>query len=639
MSADSDIATLLSHATNAASSLAGNASALVNTAVSALESDVEFPDPPDFNPEEIGISFGGSDGVVPAEPPVAFPAWPNVDLGEAPNTQTIGEVELDIEDITFPTLTFPTFIYPTVAGVPSFSKQVPDVGTDPELPTIPSTDPIFVPNFLTLGTLDAVELSVSAPTFAPISTEISFDPTVFSSSLARFKSSIFGGNGNLPGLDDLLADLNSQTRAMVDAVLPAALDVLSARMNDKQAAVLAFQSELRNRLTGRLTDEKNRVISTLSDRSGWDLPHPVQIARKATVDQIADAWAAHAESQADAQASELALEFFETCGSLLADFATNIQKFKAQEITLILEAHKNALAYAKSTISALQTQYEAENFLKQNADYQKAEAQLKIFESELAVALLQYEVARANLQAEEAQQESDAARIQTLKAEVARDQNSIRRYAALVSAARNEVAFRRFSVERFELTVKAFGASVDAHEARVSALIAEIDGDAARVEGQLKVLQGFESKMRGFLRLIETKQAIVTAQSARNEAVIEEFQQRAKAALAFIDQSVLENAYALKKYETQIADLVTDAKLNREAAKLEFEFKRRKLDGELDATRLTQERNIKLLETELTRLKSIAEVNAQGASIMASMAQGAMSAANGIAAAIYSETA
>jgi hypothetical protein len=44
------------------------------------------------------------------------------------------------------------------------------------------------------------------------------------------------------------------------------------------------------------------------------------------------------------------------------------------------------------------------------------------------------------------------------------------------------------------------------------------------------------------------------------------------------------------------------------------------------------------MKVALERLRAIAEVNAQGANIMANMASGAMSAANGIASAVLSET-
>ena len=45
------------------------------------------------------------------------------------------------------------------------------------------------------------------------------------------------------------------------------------------------------------------------------------------------------------------------------------------------------------------------------------------------------------------------------------------------------------------------------------------------------------------------------------------------------------------------------------------------------------------MEVELKRLEAIAKVNAQGATLVADMAEGAMSVANGIADVIYKETA
>ena len=661
MSADSDISTLLSHATSAASSLASDSSNLVSQATTALVEEVEFLGGSTASATSYGVTnrgggffgpFFGTDGYVGVEgsggagnrhitddPPPAFPVFPEVNLGTPPNTQELDEVALDVDYLDFPTLTFPTFKYPHVAGVPTFSKTVPAVGTKPAMPPPPNADAVFEPQFLDLTAVDPVTLSVAPPEFAPIDTEIEFDPTLYATALNRFQNSILGGSGGVPGLNELLDEVTTWAQTALDAVLPAALTVLSARMADKQAAVLGFHADLRDRLTERLDTEKNRVIATLGDRSGWEWPHSVQVAREAMIGRLANAWAEQAESQADTQTAELALAFFETCGALLTRFTTGVQKLKTQEIAQTLEAHKAAIAYAKATLAALLAQYEAETFLTQDTEFQKAEAQLKVFEAEITVALFQYEMARANLEVESAQQDVDAARIQTLKAEVSQSQNAVRRYAALVGAARKEVELRRFAVEQFELQVKAYGAQINAHEARVSAQVAEIDGDTARVEGQLKKLEGFESEMRGFLQLIETKRLRAEAQSARNAAVIEEYEQRTKSALAKIDQSALENAHALKQYEVQVNNLLADAKLGRQSAKLELEFRIKKLEGELDAYRLTQERNVELMKTELARLKAIAEINGQGANIMASMAQGAMSAANGIVAAIFSEAA
>jgi len=635
MSADSDIATLLSHATNAASSLASSAGALVNEAVAALEEAVEFPDPP-FSPREVGISYGNDPDF--NEPPISFPTWPVVEFESAPATQEQDAVRVSVSDIEFPKLSFPNFDYPDVAGVPAFNITTPDAGAEQSLPEIPNTDSTFAPNFLTLSDVDSVNLSVPAPTFAPINTTVAFDPEVFDAAFARFKSAIFGGIGDIPGLDGLLAELREWTRTTLDALLPAALEVISARLSAKQSAVLAFQDDIQLRMTTRLAEERTREVTALTDRSGWELPQAVQLARQASIAQLADAWAADAGNAVDAQTSELALAFFEACGELLVGFVTAMQKLKTDEIALVLEAHQQALAYAKASIAALLAQYEAENFTKQDIDYQKAEAQLKLFEAELSVALLTYEVARANLQVEESKQDNDAAAIQTYQSQQAHARNQVDLYASLVAAARGEVRFKQFSMERFVLLVKAYNARIDAWEAQINANIANIDADEAKVRGQLKKVEGYEAKVRGFLQLLETKQAIVEAESTRNEAVIEEFELRVKAAITALEKDALDNTYELKKYEVIAENVLADAKLSLREAQSELDFQTKKQEGQLDAYQLTQERNVELMKTALERLRAIAEVNAQGANIMASMAQGAMSAANGVAAAILSET-
>lgn len=674
MSADSDISALLTHATNAAESLASSASNLIGNAVAAIGQSIEFAEGNSAAPQEMGLSNQGGpfdgygeyfkrsvegsayltgetpfDGFgeffnrenINNEPPPAFPVLPVVDLGIPPRTQKLDEVELDIENLRFPTLSFPSFIYPNVAGVPKFNKTLP-VYTESDIgfPEAPNEETVFTPTFLDVA--DVNKEDINQPEFptllAPTSANIIDLDTVYKNALGLFNQSIFTGVNGLPGLDVLLQEVSTKARQTLDTLLPAALDVLSNRMNNKYSAVLAFQDDLQERLEERLKNEKDRVITTLEDQSGWDLPQAIQLARRAFVDQLADSWAAQADSKVSTKTKELSLEFFETCSSILSQFVLGAQKLLALEVTTLLEAHKSALVYAKATLVTLLAVYDA-NYLVQELAIKTDEARLKLFEQELSIALFQYEIAKIELEVEGAKQENDSARINVLKSNVVREKNLVRRYAALSAAARKEVEYRGFAVEQFELAVKAYGAKIEAHEAEVEAQIAEIEGDATRVEGQLKKLEGFESQMRGFLQLIETKKLRADAQSIRNNAVIEEYEQRVKSALAEIDQSVIQNTHTLKEYEVQVNNLLADAKLGRKAAKLELDFRNKELNGEIDAYELTQERNIKLMEVELSRLKAIADVNSHGAGIMASMSQGAMSAANGIAAAVFSETA
>ena len=635
MSAETDIHTLLSHAMTATSQMAAESSGLVNTAVEALESDILFPRPR-VVPVNVQLE-SNTDVFNPARPaPPGFPAWPLVTFNDPPPTQEQDVVNIDIDSIKFPNFAIPDFKYPALAGVPKFNLTTPNIDAEQALPNVPNTDSLFTPNFSDELPVDQVTMAVTPSEFMPIS-EISFNPETFDNAFSKFKSSIMGGRGKIPGLDGLIEELHSWSQTTLDAILPLVLEVISKQINSKYSAVLAFQSDIRARLTDRLVEEQARVNAALNDKSGWGLPQAVLVARQAVLSQILSAVTADINSAADTQTAELSLDFFEVCGEILANFTTMLQKVKAQEIAMVLEAHEQALAYAKAAIAALLTEYEVNNFTMQDIEYKQAESNLKLFEAELTVAMLTYEVARANLQVEEAKQENDSAAIQACQSKVASAQRSVELYAAQVTAAKSEVQLKKLPVDRFVLMVKAYDSRINAFEAEVSAQVAAITSDTAMVEGQLKKVEAYEAEARGFMKLMETKQSILEAEATRNDAVIAEFEMRVKAMISKLEKDILDNNYEMKKYEVLAADALAEAKLKLDKLKSEFDFSAANQDGKLKAYELTQERGIELMKVELERLSAIAEVNEHGANTMAHVALGAMSSVNAIAAAILSE--
>ena len=84
MTAESDVSALLSHATGAASSLAGSSSALVNAAVAVIQKTVRFPVPPPPTPSDSGISMGGAENL--PDPKPGFPPWPERAFDPVPYT-------------------------------------------------------------------------------------------------------------------------------------------------------------------------------------------------------------------------------------------------------------------------------------------------------------------------------------------------------------------------------------------------------------------------------------------------------------------------------------------------------------------------------------------------------------------------
>lgn len=668
MSTETELASILNHAASAASTLASDADLLINSAISALKTDLDFPGTEAFVPSDSGVTnqggvlsgilnpdeepytnsgplnsrFGGLVGGawIPAEPnnndeepPIGFPAWPEVMIKAAPNTQKLDEVEIDIEKYNFPKLSFPTFKYSKIARAPLFRGAVPGGFEEKGIPAVPDTESPYFPTFIEPLPIDSVTFKRPKVKLDPLNVSLPAWSNSFDTTFEGIKNEIDGG------VTPLIELLEDWYQLDLSSVLYPALVILKDQMQNKLNPIWSKYTDLRNRLTARLSDEENRVKGLVTTSSGWMIPAAVQAAQMSWINQISTAWKAFVEEQVDVVALKMAVEWFQVCGELTTSFTTTIQKLKEQEIKLLFDAHKTALAYAKAVVEALLAGYDAESLIKANFGLLLEEAKLKAFEAELTVALLQYEEAQFILKSEEAKQNLDEVYVKKLKNEVSEAQQNIMRVGAIVASARLEVAMRRLPLEQFELEVKAFAAQINAYEANVGALVAEIEGDIDRVEGQLKKLEGYKEEIRAFQSLISAKQVRAEAQSDRNEAVIKEFQQRTQAALAPIEKETLDAGYDLKKYEVLIGQLIADAQLALETAKLELSYRIKKKEGQREAYDLEQERDFEVVKSELSRLEGIASVNAQGASVTASMALGAMSAANGIASVMFNESA
>ena len=253
--------------------------------------------------------------------------------------------------------------------------------------------------------------------------------------------------------------------------------------------------------------------------------------------------------------------------------------------------------------------------------------------------MARFEVAKADLQVAQTRQDNDAALIVDYQTAVRTAGKEVEIYAAEVSAARRELALKRRPFELFALQARAFSARVGAQEAQISALVAGVENNEAKQEVELLKVKAYEEQAADFESVIATKASLVHAQSDRNEAVIQEFSSKIKGALSSNEASVMENQYALLKYQATAENALADARVALKAAAMEQEFNDRAQDGVLQAYQFTQERNVEQLRAELDRLKAIAETRDQSAKILETMAQGALSAANGVAAAIFSETA
>lgn len=637
MTAESQVSNILNSASAAAASLTGSANALVNTAIVTIQQGVAFPNPPPRGAREVGKAWPGESGVVP-EPKPGFPRWPGLTLATAPGLQELDKITADFA-AEFPDLTLPDFDYPAVATVADFNGSAPVVSTAITMPTVPTLDSSFIPDRLPSMPINTPVLTVPDPSFVSVGITEVYIPD-FDSEYQKFSTSVMSGSRGIPGLDTLLTEMNNFVRPVVDTLLSELSIRLNKTMSSRYDGVLAYHDELKNNLVNRLqllVNDSAKLVTNDQDRSGWVIPSASKKALENTIAVAVSSYCDDVLSKFDNTTLEISMSFFEATADLFENLYSGYLALRKGTIDQVLEAHRMALSYAKASIAALLAEYEAKNHTKNELEQKKAEAELSLFEAHLKISMTRFEVAKAQLEAEQGRLDNDGLLIKLYQADLSKAEQDVRLYAAQVSAARSEVELKGLPQEVFALQVKAFDAQVNAHEARTRAYLAEIASDSARVDGELVKVKAFEAQARAFTEEITAKSALIAAQAERNQQVIKEFEQQAKAALMTVEYSTLHDQHTLAEYEVGLEDVLADAKIALKKAQIDLDYDNQKTAGERAAIDATQERGLELLKVELARLKAIAEVNARGAGILAQMGEGAMSAANGVASVLFEE--
>jgi len=124
MTAESEITSMLSHATNNALSLASSSASLVNAAIATLDQIVEFPITPPYSPQSHGLENFDELHFDQTEPPLTFPSWPLLNFGDIPDTQDLDEVSWKGGRVALEPLQLPAFNYPPIAAVAGFGTGV-----------------------------------------------------------------------------------------------------------------------------------------------------------------------------------------------------------------------------------------------------------------------------------------------------------------------------------------------------------------------------------------------------------------------------------------------------------------------------------------------------------------------------------
>lgn len=635
MSAESELSAILSHATSSASSLTASAQGLVNTAVAVIDDPVTLPKIPtvikaqklaDFNELKFAPidTKAGKSGI---------PPFPTIIIPDLPDLIDVAEVNNDFDAI-LTSLNFPAFRYGSVGNPPNFNTAEPFINSYVTTPTAPNMSLPVSPALMGLNSLPETSVAIQSTEFVDIDVNLNFDANFFPTQLSQFTTSIFSGNEGVRGLDELLSEISDMSNQALGAVFTDWLNLLNAHLTNRYE--LGTHSQF-TALTTAIENEARRAKDAVVDRSGWELPALSQIALNATLQQAINTWTAQAESEQQTDTWEHAQSLFELSAVLYEKLRRAIQELKTKEIELVLEAHSQSIAYAKQITDALLIAFNIDNYMQYDLEYKKAESKLKLFEEKLKIELIKYELVFAQLEIEKLKQEQDGILIEQYNTELQRLDSENKLLAAQITAAKNELELKTLPIEIYELQIRAFVSQVNATQAKVAGLVAEIEGNEAKINAEAAKVKGYDAEVDAFVTEVQAIRAKIQSQKARNDSVLDELQAKVKAALAPIEVSASEAEYGLHVYTAAAKEFLSTAESNLEKAKLDDRWREEEQKGLFDEYKLTREQALTIAGKKLQILKAIADVNNEGSQVMAQMAGGAMSAANGIASVIFSE--
>jgi len=314
-----------------------------------------------------------------------------------------------------------------------------------------------------------------------------------------------------------------------------------------------------------------------------------------------------------------------------------LEGLRAQEVSAVLDAHAAAVAYARSKIAALAKLFEVENFRSYDFNWQYAEGLLKVFEQEQKAEKLRYDAVQQQIAIEEQIQSLDQQKIAQYQIEADARRVRLGLIEDQIAALRGEIDLKAQTVEVFQTRLQLFAAKVNADEARLQAMLADIEGNDLEAQRQLAFIKQYDIEVRMYEERINSEMNVGERQRGANDATMQAFTGVAKAAMIPVEYSLLEAQNQLFAHQVNADNFQQDAELALKIQKMDLDFMNEKRRVRRELLRLVQELSTDATETELGRKQAIAQTTARGAAVLASMGEGAMSAATMVGGGILEE--
>lgn len=634
MSVADTVNSIISETRSLASYTANVATAMAQEASSVLDYQPKYPSGAPDGPQAVGISYGN----FPIDDPAKkIPSFPSIRTPSFPTRPALTDIDTIVRQFTAaaPDIELPDMKYRIPSAPPAFTEDAPVIDSTVNLPTKPNIDPSTVEK-PTLGevTTDFTVESISVP-------DHNFSrPRYTPSTLVDWSYEFSVGQSLIPNLEDyatqLLDRLCPGLRANYVLLGQRINDILSGR---ETALTNTYEQALYDRLRARIAIEKDSKLQVIRDvgaASGWALPGGALLAARMKVETETSRSLAEAALEVYAKRAERELQHLQFVMELASKLYESGLSLFTQALGLSLEAFKAAIAYADAVSIYSKAVYE----LKQK-DFEiyvsVMQAEITLFEALLKAELAKIEVTKAKIEVEKLKSDLNQQLLEQYTTELKAQEVQANVYATEVSALRAELEARKFPLDLYGEKVKAYVALVEAKKVEYGLLETEISADKAKVEGQLAKLKVYQTDADIFRTEVDADSAKVTAQAKRNESVLDEYKTLVQTEMNLVQTDEAVAKYALTAYSAMADVYLAESKLALETATQQFAERLEQARFDLEDLKFKFEAALKDVELEISRRKTIGDLQISSAQVHGQLAGSAMSALNSVVSLAVSE--
>lgn len=584
-----------------------------------------------INVGQLSFSFSDLPSIEAAPParftdsyvaPVGKPSLGTLETLYVPDTPTFDDAPSALDVTTLFTFDIPVY------DVGEFQETVPSVNTDISFPEAPILAYPDVPEAstvtlrdapqVTLPSFDTTLLDVETPS-VPVDIVERFE-TAYGSALPQMRSyidSMVDGwyakyspqySEALAALEAKIAEGLAGGTALTDAVEQAMFDRARARAEEEQR---------------RMDDELERGLTV----RGYEAPPGALVAGRLQNRRVTAANVSRVAVEAVVERAKLEYQHVQFLITASSQLRQTLIGAAMQYMSGLVSVNGQAVQYAQAIAQTLAAVY---NLLldRYKAQLSAAEPYIRLFETQLKVALADIEVYQAELQAAEIQKNIEKINVDIYRERIAGERAKVDFYMAQLQGIQTQLEAQRLQVAVFGEQVQAYAARVQAKTAEYGAYKAAVDGDSAKVQAYGQVVQAYEAKVNATRAQADVEIAHSQAVSEHNRNIVEQFKAELQGYLGEVDAEKTRFASSVDAYRAAIEAYKAD--LGGDVAVLTAELDRTRLELQADMANFEGRIKTAVAQADIfvARAKLRADTAAAGANTLGSLASAAIGAQN-----------